>query len=203
MVAKVYAHEAVCVTCGQHFMYSSGNPTNSRRYCDTCQPHKYQMCECTYKVGVCQRCGSTFEYIKTHKSGYLRKYCDECTLQLKRERSYNNRVKRGLIKNPGVGSGNANRSGKDNPCYKNGIGTYRRVAQEHCKPREWKCFYCGVDHSHSIKQKGKKLPLLVHHIDGNRNNNDPSNLRIVCKRCHQVIEHDCSKNLPQNTVGRR
>ena len=37
-----------------------------------------------------------------------------------------------------------------------------------------KCADCGEDH----------LKLDVHHMDRNRENNHPSNLQLLCKRCH-------------------
>lgn len=30
----------------------------------------------------------------------------------------------------------------------------------------------------------KKRRLTVHHVDGNRFNNDPSNLQTLCRKCH-------------------
>jgi hypothetical protein len=36
-------------------------------------------------------------------------------------------------------------------------------------------------------------PLTVHHKDGNRFNNEPENLMVVCFNCHYVIEHGDAK----------
>lgn len=58
--------------------------------------------------------------------------------------------------------GNYNQSGKNNNHYKNGISTYT----QHKKS---KCEVCG----------GTKN-LMVHHKDGNRKNNSPSNLQTLC-----------------------
>lgn len=57
--------------------------------------------------------------------------------------------------------------GKKNNNYKNGISTY---AQGKAK----KCSQCG----------GTKN-LMVHHKDGNRKNNDKSNLQTLCWSCHE------------------
>lgn len=32
-------------------------------------------------------------------------------------------------------------------------------------------------------------PKVVHHIDGNRQNNDPSNLVELCPECHSALHH--------------
>jgi len=37
------------------------------------------------------------------------------------------------------------------------------------------CEGCGED---------ERFLLIVHHIDGNRNNNSENNLEIVCSNCH-------------------
>jgi hypothetical protein len=45
-----------------------------------------------------------------------------------------------------------------------------------------KCEYCGNSH-----WLGVKLPLELHHEDGNHYNNELSNLKIVCPNCHSVL----------------
>ena len=42
-----------------------------------------------------------------------------------------------------------------------------------------KCYVCGYDDDERI--------LEVHHIDENRNNNDISNLKILCPNCHKKL----------------
>ena len=42
-----------------------------------------------------------------------------------------------------------------------------------------KCYICGYDDDERI--------LEVHHIDENRNNNDISNLKILCPNCHKKL----------------
>lgn len=51
--------------------------------------------------------------------------------------------------------------------------------------REYKKKYC--------EKCGKKEKLIVHHIDGNRNNNKIKNLMTICESCHK-IEHKIVKN---------
>ncbi len=36
---------------------------------------------------------------------------------------------------------------------------------------------------------GRRLPLELHHVDGNRSNNDLSNLRILCPNCHSLTHN--------------
>lgn len=111
--------------------------------------------------GECIQCGSCLH-------GRKKRYCS--TKCRNRYISYQWRVRKGLIKKPGVGSG-GNQKGENNHRYKNGIGTYSKRAFAHYGK---KCSRCG-----SCKF------LLVHHKDENRENNELSNLEVLCKSCHQ------------------
>ena len=97
-------------------------------------------------------------------------YCEECRKSVTKAkmREYHKRtyVRKGY-----------NQRGAANNNWKGGIGMYREYKKDTCE----KC--------------PETANLLVHHRDGNRYNNDPSNLETLCKRCHQV-EHECHKNLP-------
>jgi len=60
--------------------------------------------------------------------------------------------------------------------YKNGECAYRDKA---FNTYVHKCFNCGYDEY--------KEALEVHHIDGNRENNDVGNLMILCANCHTLV----------------
>jgi 5-methylcytosine-specific restriction endonuclease McrA len=47
--------------------------------------------------------------------------------------------------------------------------------------------------------QGEKLSLEVDHIDGNRNNNYPSNLRFLCPNCHSLTPTWRAKNVGKHT----
>lgn len=69
------------------------------------------------------------------------------------------------------------RSGSNNPNWKNGGGVkYRQTAFNFYGKV---CKRCGFDN---------ELALEVHHIDKNRQNNDVTNLEVLCANCHR-IEH--------------
>lgn len=57
-----------------------------------------------------------------------------------------------------------------------------------------KCEICGA----SIWQ-GVKLPLELHHIDGNHYNNEFSNLLILCPNCHSIQEGNSGANVGKYT----
>lgn len=57
--------------------------------------------------------------------------------------------------------------------------TYLRPWRKYLKEA---CEECG------FKAKERRQ-LDVHHLDGNKENNDPSNLRTLCPPCHRLIDH--------------
>lgn len=63
-----------------------------------------------------------------------------------------------------------------NLLIKNG---YKAEKCEKCENTEW---------------LGKKIPLQLHHIDGDRKNNKLENLQLLCPNCHSLTDNFCGKN---------
>lgn len=74
-------------------------------------------------------------------------------------------------------------TGKNHRSYKNGIQLYRRIKAENALK---KCEECGNEKN-----------IDVHHIDENRENNDISNLKYLCRKCHKKIH-----NVQRDSLGR-
>lgn len=55
--------------------------------------------------------------------------------------------------------------------------------------KKLKCEICNIEN-----WQGKPLRLQIHHIDGNRSNNNLENLQILCPNCHSQTDNFCSKN---------
>jgi DNA-directed RNA polymerase subunit RPC12/RpoP len=68
------------------------------------------------------------------------------------------------------------KGGIEHPSYKNGIGIYQK---ETYKQKEKKCEICNIIESY----------IIVHHIDGNRKNNNPKNHLVLCNSCHCLLHH--------------
>lgn len=55
--------------------------------------------------------------------------------------------------------------------------------------KEHKCEICNLK-----EWNNEKIPLELHHIDGNRYNNTYENLQVVCPNCHSLTENNSGKN---------
>ena len=122
---------------------------------------------------TCQDCGLVFKHVG--RGWCLR--CVACRRKKSTARSRAHSIKAGKIKNPGVGSGGA-QAGEANAMWKGGVAAYRRYGKEG-KPLE--CENCGVPLT--------KKTWCVHHINEDQSDNRRENLRLVCRKCHQMIEH--------------
>lgn len=58
--------------------------------------------------------------------------------------------------------------------------------------RGHKCEKCGLS-----VWENQKIPLCIHHIDGNHINNNLENLQILCPNCHALTENYCGRNKKQ------
>lgn len=60
----------------------------------------------------------------------------------------------------------------------------------HEKIKEHKCEICN-----RTEWNGQVIPIDLHHIDGNSENNALSNLQILCRNCHGQTENFCGKHV--------
>jgi len=117
--------------------------------------------------------------------GACSKYCSlAChgtvwTRERKSKITYDSLVRRGVIKQPGVGTGHGQGLGPTHHSFKKDAWhryrDYRKDACERC---------------------GSVRFLCVHHKDHDSQNNDPKNFETLCKSCHQK-EHRSHLNFNQ------
>lgn len=60
--------------------------------------------------------------------------------------------------------------------------------------RGHKCEDCGL-----TEWRGQAIPLELHHIDGNSDNNLEKNLRLICPNCHALTETYKGANTGKNS----
>ena len=58
------------------------------------------------------------------------------------------------------------------------------------------CEICGAS-----EWFGKKLPLELHHIDGDHYNNQLENLQILCPNCHAIQNGNAGSNIGRYNLG--
>lgn len=49
-----------------------------------------------------------------------------------------------------------------------------------------KCQECGWS---KVNPTSDSIPLEIHHVDGNRRNNQPDNLQLLCPNCHSLTNN--------------
>jgi len=83
----------------------------------------------------------------------------------------------------------------ENSTYSNGKNLKEKLYKEGLK--EKKCELCGQG---DIWQ-GKKMSLIIDHINGIHNDNRIENLRIICPNCDSTLDTYCGRNIKKNTIN--
>lgn len=85
--------------------------------------------------------------------------------------------------------------------YKYNNGDYKDVLNKNVRKKAGKCLVCGevakeiettrwTKTNNQLKlTKVKSTNLEVHHIDGDKTNNNENNLTVLCKSCHHKYGH--------------
>lgn len=163
--------------CGDTFEVCS---SNRRKYCNKECRRKYSPP--VVRHVVCKVCGEAFDFYGRSR----RWYCDKCIPKVRVETVTRSRVKRGLIRAPGVGRG-GNQVGN-----KNGEGR-AKAGDPEVKVTNYRrrCLYrwdekCAICDSTSY--------IEVHHIDNVPSNYSDDNLIPLCRKCHRGL-HSSAKKL--------
>jgi len=76
----------------------------------------------------------------------------------------------------------------ENSEYRHTSNLKERLYKEGLKKRE--CELCGQGE----EWRGKKMSLILDHINGTNNDNRIKNLRIACPNCNATLDTHCGKN---------
>lgn len=69
-----------------------------------------------------------------------------------------------------------------------------KLIKEGLKTHE--CENCGL-----YEWLGNKIPIELHHIDGNNKNNEIYNLKILCPNCHSITHNFRGRNKKRKTIN--
>lgn len=167
----VAKYDKICKNCEKTFKAKIG----TQKYCNTCREERKkkgrsQKGRLLDKVVSCNECKRDF-----NPSAYNQKYCSECRNKVNNRRDQSYKIYRvPFIKCPTCGKHFTKTGNNQKRCdLCQNISKYRKLAFENFSH---KCNRCGKD--------GDLHTLDVHHKDRNRDNNELSNLEILCKPCH-------------------
>jgi len=133
---------------------------------------------------VCRFLGKNPKCSSVHR--YIRNKIEEYNINIEHfNRYYNNNVKF-TCSNRYVNSVYY----KNNKNVKSSI-LLKKLIKEGIK--EEKCENCG-----NTTWNNEKIPLELHHIDGNHFNNDLDNLMVLCPNCHAQTDNYCGKNIKKH-----
>ena len=172
---KYKPRRAKCHKCGNGMIQRS----NAQKYCASCG--RAERLRNTYESHVrngyyknpgigrgwkprhatCHECGNRM----LQKSGGQR-YCVSCRKIVQNRNHYNSKLRKGLIKNPGVGS---QRSREDNSNWRGGSRGWQIRAF-----RGTECERCGSEEE-----------MHLHHRDRDVSNWKADNLETLCAPCHR------------------
>jgi len=144
----------------------------------------------------CPKCSET-KKLKNLENKYVELECAFCKKQFKRLKSKLNKSKSGLYfccKEHKILAQKLSSDEKFSVIRPEHYGTENSYRQKAFDTYEHKCAVCGFDPESEI------YLLDVHHIDEDRNNNDISNLIILCPICHRKITHKKYKLINRNTI---
>ena len=72
-----------------------------------------------------------------------------------------------------------------------GEGVSSHIRRYLFEKNNYKCEKCGWSERN---QYTGKIPLTIHHIDGNHRNQNEANLQLLCPNCHSLTECYGSRN---------
>jgi hypothetical protein len=171
-----------CLHCGKLFAEEAGGRKEKKfcsRSCGTAGT-------VVTRTVVCVDCGISV----THIGRGRRLRCPDCMRKHNVKRQTAFRVRKGIMKHPGVGSGGA-QWGEDNHRWKPGdqpkttkyTGDYRTRCL-----RLWGtvCVVCGSENN-----------ITAHHVDGDYANYADSNLVSLCESCHKKVHRKRKQTVEQ------
>lgn len=122
-------------------------------------------------TAICLNCGTSI----TDRASANRKFCSNLCQSQYKERQYIERWKRG----------------EESGSINHGYAVSRHVRNYLMEKYGYSCQICGW---REINPFTSKVPLQIHHIDGDSSNCKESNLMLLCPNCHSLTDNFGSRN---------
>lgn len=172
---KVIARSATCLMCGDQFSWTSKFVGPARKFCsDFCRTKRRFQNAKTKPLCVVEGCSNP----RMYKSGI----CNSCYYRKRRTGTLNKRVwsYRSLSEHGYVVLRDKEHplSTKDGLLYE-----HRKVLYDAIGPGEHSCYWCGT-RVKWIKGRCVRGSLVPDHLDGDKQNNERSNLVPACNKCN-------------------
>ena len=138
---------------------------------------------------LCKTCNGIIEY-NYRRNDFCSKSC-AATHNNRGKRRHGNEPKKCMLCGKPIPRVKGEVCKKCNVTYrvKYGKPTHKTVRTYLLQTREYKCNCCGLE-----EWCGHKIPLELHYIDGNHDNNEETNLELVCPNCHVFTDTYKAKN---------
>lgn len=174
--------ERFCLECGKELL--GGQKKFCSQSCSTTYNNKHREINKKPKVLInCLNCGKE---MPERVNGNKRKFCSHsCSAEYsykekqKKLQEYENKADSEKIKNKKLS---------------------KTIRKEIFKEFNNSCEICGWN---TINPFTNKVPLQIHHKDGNPENHERSNLQLLCPNCHALTETYGNRNLGKGREARR
>lgn len=174
-----------CLNCGEPILPKEGQRLSDVKVkkfcCSSCAAQynnkKYPKKQAKNKFNKCLNCGKEFDTVK-----YNKKYCSSSCQAEHKYKQYIEEWKLGLQN--GL-------SGK----YQTSDYIRRYLFEKY----DNKCCRCGWS---EINPTSGRIPLQIHHVDGNYKNNSEDNLELLCPNCHALTPTFGALNRGKGRDGR-
>jgi hypothetical protein len=160
-----------CIFCEKEIF---GRERGRKKFCDRSCAAKYNNAQRVYKRKIigksnCKFCDKELVHTKHIKTFCDSKCCGLFTYNQSIE-DWKNGIKSGTI---------------------GGVQTAKYIYKYLFEKYDNKCQKCGWN---TVNKFTNKIPLHVHHIDGDCTNSKEENLELLCPNCHSLTETFGSKN---------
>ncbi len=131
------------------------------------------------KEYFCEHCGKKIENVYSSKSN---RFCSE---KCRHRHTFEKYIRKW-------------KSGEESGLYSNGYTISKHIRDYLFEKNNNKCEICGWG---EVNLNTNKIPLQIHHKDGNCQNNNEDNLQLLCPNCHSLTDNFGSRN-KNGTKGR-